>query len=221
MDVRAVVFDLGGVLVDWDPRHLYREVFDDEAAMERFLAEVCTLEWHDAHDRGRSMAESVEALAGTAGEHAEAVRLWSARYLDMVAGPVPGTAEVVEDLRAAGVPVYALTNMPVEAWPGLLERFPVLRTFDGVVVSGEEGMAKPDPEIFELMVARFGLDPATTAFVDDRRGNLEAAARLGFVGVRFTTAASLRRDLSAMLPGWPPPRPPRRPTPTPRSTPST
>jgi 2-haloacid dehalogenase len=198
--VRAVVFDLGGVLVDWDPRHLYREVFDDAAEMERFLAEVCTLEWHDAHDRGTPMADSVAALAAEAGEHAPAVLLWAERYLDMVAGPIPGTADVVVELKAAGVPVYALTNMPVEAWPGLLERFPVLRAFDGAIVSGEEGMAKPDAEIFELLVTRFGLDPSTTAFVDDRAVNIEAAERLGFVGVLFRSAAQLRQDVYAMLP---------------------
>ena len=199
MTVRAVVFDLGGVLVDWDPRHLYRQVFDDEAEMERFLAEVCTLEWHDAHDRGKPMAASVAALAAEVGEHAPAVLLWAERYLDMVAGPVPGTAEVLTDLQARGVPVYALSNMPVEAWPGLLERFPVLTGLDGAVVSGEEGMAKPDPEIFELLVSRFGLDPATTAFVDDRPVNVEAAERLGFVGVLFMSAEALRRQLSAIM----------------------
>jgi 2-haloacid dehalogenase len=197
--VAAVVFDLGGVLVDWDPRHLYREVFDDEAEMERFLAEVCTLEWHERHDRGHPMADSVAELAATAGEHAGHVLLWSERYLDMVAGPVPGTAEVVRELRARDVPVYALTNMPVEAWPGLLERFAVLRELDGAIVSGEERMAKPDPEIFELLVSRFGLTPATTVFVDDRPVNVEAAARLGFRTLRFTTAAQLRRDQSAIM----------------------
>lgn len=143
------------------------------------------------------------------------MRLWSARYHDMVAGPVEGTAEVVESLREAGVPVYALTNMPVEAWSGLLERFPVMQAFDGAVVSGEEGIAKPDPEIFELLESRFGLTPGETVFVDDREMNVAAARRLGFVGVLFTSAASLREELSAMLPGWPPPPRPPRPTPTP------
>lgn len=198
MTRRAVVFDLGGVLIDWDPRHLYRTVFHDEEAMERFLAEVCTLEWHDRHDRGHPMAASVAELAATAGEHADAVLLWADRYDDMTAGPIPGTPEVLADLRRAGVPVYALTNMPVEAWPALLERFAFLRELDGAVVSGEERMAKPDREIFDLLVTRFGLDPAETVFVDDRAVNVEAAERLGFVGVRFTSAAELRRELAAL-----------------------
>jgi 2-haloacid dehalogenase len=190
----TVVFDLGGVLVDWDPRHLYRQVLAGDDEVERFLAEVCTWAWHTQHDLGRPMAETIPELSAQFPEHAAAIALWHERYGDMIAGEVPGTADIVRDLHAAGVRLLVLSNMPVDVLH-VLDRFEWLDLFDGIVVSGQERVIKPDPAIYRILVERHGVDPATTAFVDDRVENVEAATALGFRGIHFTDASSLRRSL--------------------------
>ena len=192
---RAVVFDLGGVLLDWDPRYLYRKLFDDEAAMERFLAEVCTLEWHHAHDLGVPPEETFPPLIAAHPEHADMIRAWTARSEEMLAGPIGDSVEIRRRLKAAGVPVYALTNMESWTYPGRRERYPFLRWFDGTVVSGFESVAKPDPRIFELLLDRFGLTPATTLLIDDSSANVQAARAAGIQAIEFESPASLRRQL--------------------------
>ena len=197
MPVEAVVFDLGGVLIDWDPRYLYRKLLADEAAMEEFLATVCTPEWNAEQDRGRPFAEGVAELAGRHPEHAVAIAAYHERWPEMVAGDVPGTVEVLADLRAAGVPLYALTNWSAETFAITRPRFEFLDWFCGLLVSGEEGIAKPDPAIFRLLLDRFGLDPAATFFVDDSEANVATARELGIDAVRFTGPRRLRRELVA------------------------
>ena len=193
--IAAVVFDIGGVLLDWDPRHLYRKLFDDEEDMNRFLQEVCTLAWHDAHDRGEPVEVSCAELAAAHPEHEELIWAWARRGEEMIAGPIPDAVEVLRDLKGAGVPCYALTNMEVETYPRRLERFPFLRWFDGSVVSGFEGIAKPDTEIFELLLRRFDLTPSSTLLIDDSARNVRAAQRLGMQAVEFRSASELRRLL--------------------------
>lgn len=193
--VETVIFDVGGVLVDWDPRHLYRKVFDDPEEMETFLAEVCTWEWHHRHDAGVPFAESIPALSRSFPEHADLIAMWGARYLEMVPGEIPGTADIVRDLHAAGDRLLVLSNMPSEVWTPLTERFDWFQLFDGAVVSGDEKVVKPDPAIYRILLERFALDPTTSVFVDDREENVAAAAALGFDAVLFTDAASLRRSL--------------------------
>ena len=197
MPVKAVVFDLGGVLIDWDPRYLYRKLLDDEAAVEEFLATVCTPEWNAEQDRGRPFAEGVAELVERHPVHAAAITAFHERWPEMLGGTVGGSVEVLAELRAAGVPVYALTNWSAETFGIARERFEFLEWFDGLLVSGEERMIKPDPAIFRLLLDRFGLDPAATFYVDDSEPNVEAAGRLGFDAVRFTTPAQLRQDLEA------------------------
>ena len=197
MPVKAVVFDLGGVLIDWDPRYLYRKLLDDEAAVEEFLATVCTPEWNAEQDRGRPFAEGVAELVQRHPVHAAAITAFHERWPEMLGGAVGSSVEVLAELRAAGVPVYALTNWSAETFGIARERFEFLEWFDGVLVSGEERMIKPDPAIFRLLLDRFGLDPAATFYVDDSEPNVDAAGRLGFDAVRFTTPAQLRRDLEA------------------------
>lgn len=193
--IAAVVFDIGGVLLDWDPRHLYRKLFDDEEKMNSFLREVCTLEWHDAHDRGKPADVSCGELAATHPEHGELIWAWTRRSEEMIAGPISEGVELLRDLKAAGVPCYALTNMEVETYPQRLERFPFLRWFDGIVVSGFEGVAKPDVEIFELLLKRFELTPASTLLIDDSARNVRAALSLGMQAVQFRSASELRQLL--------------------------
>ncbi len=191
-EVKAVVFDVGGVLLDWDPRHLYRKLFDDPAEMERFLSEVCTLEWHAPHDRGVPVARSCSRLAAAHPQQAELIWAWARRSEEMVAGPIEGTVKILAALRHAGVPRYTLTNMEAETYPRRLARFPFLGWFDGTVVSGFEGIAKPDVEIFQRLLERFELQPASTAMIDDTPANLEAARSLGMHAVRYRSTAQLR-----------------------------
>jgi 2-haloacid dehalogenase len=194
---KAVVFDLGGVLIDWDPRYLYRKLLADEAAVEEFLATICTPEWNDELDRGRPFAEGVAELAERYPAHAAAITAYHERWPEMLGGAIGGTVELVAELRAGGVPVYALTNWSAETFGIARERYEFLDWFDGVVVSGEERMIKPDPAIFQVLLDRFGLDPAATFYVDDSEANVEAARRLGFDAVRYTGPRQLRRDLAA------------------------
>lgn len=193
--IDAVVFDVGGVLLDWNPRHLYRKVFDDTEAMESFLAAVCTPAWHDLHDRGASTAESCAALAEAHPELADQIWAWATRSEEMVAGAFDDTVTIVEELIADGVPCYVLSNMEAETFPLRFERFPFFRRFEGILISGREGMAKPDQGIFELLLERFGLNPPTTVFIDDNAGNLEPAAALGMPTLLFQSPESLRRSL--------------------------
>jgi 2-haloacid dehalogenase len=193
--IEAVVFDLGGVLLDWDPRHLYRKLFDDEAAMERFLSEVCTMEWHHAHDLGVPPEQTTPPLADAHPDQAELIWAWTQRSEEMLGGPIEGTVELLRSLKDAGVRCYALTNMETWTYPIRRERFPFLRWFDGTVVSGFEGVAKPDARVFELLLSRFGLDRSKTLFVDDSRVNVEAARRAGLQATEFESPERLRETL--------------------------
>jgi len=194
---RAVVFDLGGVLLDWDPRLLYRKLFDDEAEMDRFLAEVCTMEWHHAHDLGVPPEKTSPPLIAAHPEYAEHIRAWTERSEEMVGGPIEESVEILRELKDAAVPVYALTNMETWTYPGRRERYPFLGWFDGTVVSGFEGVAKPDPRVFELLLDRFGLSAASTLFIDDSSRNVAAARGVGIQAIEFESPAELRRRLVA------------------------
>lgn len=197
--VRAVVFDLGGVLVDWDPRHLYRTLFDgDDAAMERFLSEVCTPAWNAEQDRGRPFAEATALLRARHPGQADLIDAFHRRWPEMIAGPIEGTVAILRGLRDRGVPLYALTNWSAETFPVALERFDFLGWFEAVVVSGVERLIKPDPRLFELLLSRHGLRAPELAFVDDNAENVAAAAALGLHALRFTSPAALRADLTRL-----------------------
>ena len=197
MATKAVVFDLGGVLIDWDPRYLYRKLLADEAAVEEFLATVCTPEWNAEQDRGRPFAEGVAELVERHPVHAAAITAYHERWTEMLGGDIAGTVELLDELRDTGVPLYALTNWSAETFGIARERYQFLEWFDGVLVSGEERMIKPDPAIFRLLLDRFGLDPGAAFYVDDSPANVAAAGELGFDAVRFTGPEQLRRDLEA------------------------
>jgi 2-haloacid dehalogenase len=195
--IQAVIFDIGGVLLDWNPRHLYRKLFDDERAMERFLTNVCTAEWHEENDRGVPFAVTCAELAARHPEYAEQIWAWGRRSEEMIAGPIGGTVDILRELRRRSVRCYALTNMEAETYPRRLERYEFLHWFDGTVVSSAEGIIKPDPEIFRRLLRRFGLAPETTLFIDDSARNTAAAAALGMQTELFRSADDLRRRLEA------------------------
>jgi len=191
-----VVFDLGGVLIDWDPRHLYRKIFaGDEAAMERFLAEVCSPAWNIAQDAGRSWAEGIALLTARHPRHAGHIAAFRGRWPEMLGGPIAGSVAILGELRAAGTPLYALTNWSQETFPIAVALYDFLGWFDGIVVSGREGVVKPDPRLYGVLLDRYGLDPDAVVYIDDNAANAMAATRLGLHGLHFTDPASLRTDL--------------------------
>lgn len=193
---QAVVFDLGGVLIDWDPRYLYRKLFGTEAEVERFLATVATPQWNEAQDRGRPWAEAVDALTAQWPQYAQQIAAYDTRWLDTLGEAKHDTVQLLDALRQRGdVRLIALTNWSQEKFPLARPRFPFLEWFEGIVVSGEEGMAKPDAALFERMRTRYALTPAQTLFIDDSPVNVRAAAALGYQAVRFECADVLRRAL--------------------------
>ena len=163
--------------------------------MEEFLATICTPDWHAEHDRGRDTAESCAELAAAHPAYDELIWAWARRTEEMIGGVITATVEILAELKANGVPCYALTNMEVDTYPRRVERFPFLGWFDGSIVSGYEGVVKPEPRIFELLLERFALDPRRALFVDDRAENVEVARSLGFRTVLFRSAEGLRAVL--------------------------
>jgi 2-haloacid dehalogenase len=198
-DVKAVVFDIGGVLVDWDPRHLYRAYFDgDEALMEHFLENVCTPAWNVEQDRGRPWDEAVALLTAEYPECRELIRAYRERWEDMVSDTIAGVPDIVWELKERGVPLYLLTNCAVDTFGLMRARFDVFSAFDGAVVSGAEGLLKPDPALFRRLIERFALDPAATLLIDDVPVNVAGAEAVGLRAHHFTGAAGLRSALEGM-----------------------
>lgn len=190
-----VIFDLGGVLIDWDPRHLYRKLFDDEARMEHFLATVCTHEWHRCHDAGRSFAEGARLLKRDHPDKAALIDAFGNRAAEMIAGPIAGSFEILRELHHRGTPLYALSNWPRESFPLVRQRFDFLRWFIDILISGEVGAVKPDPRIFEIALVRFAIDPMRAIYIDDVAANIAVAARFGLHAIHFCGAAALRAEL--------------------------
>ena len=195
-DIQAVVFDLGGVLIDWDPRYLYRPLFgDDVVGMERFLAEVCSPEWNLTLDRGRPWSEAVEALSREHPQHRDHIVAFHERWAEMLGGPIHDTVAILGELRADGVPLYALSNWSAETFPIAVERYAFLRWFDEIVISGDLGIAKPDRRIFEHLIGRRSLVPGSTLFIDDMPANVASAEAVGMRALQFHDANRLRADL--------------------------
>jgi 2-haloacid dehalogenase len=194
----TVVFDLGGVLIEWDPRHLYRQLFDDPGEMESFLAEVTTAEWNAHQDAGRPWAEAVELLVAEHPQRRKLIEAFHQRWPETLAGEIPGTVDVLADLRAAGVRLVALSNWSAEMFPVARERFDFLGWFEGIVISGDVGVNKPDRRIFDHLAEQFDIEPAAAVFIDDSSANVDAATALGFRAIRFTDATALRRELARL-----------------------
>mgnify|MGYP000336127057 FL=1 len=196
--VEAVVFDVGGVLIDWNPRHLYRKLIDDAAEMERFLAEVCTQDWNEQADAGRPTAAITAELAARHPDKRELIESYYARFDEMMMGALDDTVTLLEQLHGQGMPLYVLSNFSAETFPLAERRFPFFQRFAGLVISGAEGLKKPDPRIYKRLTGRYGLTPQRTLFIDDRHDNAEAARAAGWQALRFTSAQRLADDLAAL-----------------------
>lgn len=193
---KIVVFDIGQVLIEWDPRHLYRDLFDGyEDLMEDFLDNVCSPAWNQEQDRGRPWADAVAQLTAEHPDCAELIRSYDELWEQMVPGPIPGTPEILAELKARGVPVYAITNFSADKFALSQQRFDFLNSFDGIVVSGIEKVIKPDPKIYRILLDRYGIDAADCLFIDDNPDNVESARAVGMTAHHFAGAEALRRDL--------------------------
>jgi 2-haloacid dehalogenase len=194
----SLIFDLGGVLIDWNPRYLYRSLFDDAAQMEHFLEHVCSPQWNAAQDAGRGWEEAVAELSTQYPQQRELIAAYWLRWHETLGDALHGTVALLAELKAAGVALYALTNWSAETFPVARERFGFLSAFNDILVSGEEGLAKPDPRIFTRALQRFGLQPEATLFIDDAAANVQAAMALGIPSLLFRNADSLRESLHAL-----------------------
>jgi len=190
-----VVFDLGMVLIEWDPRHLYRKVFADEAKMEWFLAEVCSPQWNLDQDKGRSWDEAISEAMSRHPSWEKEIRLYRSRWMEMVPGAIAGSVDILEELHGRGTPLYAITNWNSETFWETRERFPFLSLFRDIVVSGDEKLLKPEPAIFQLLARRNGIDLGHSIFIDDSEKNVRGAEAVGMKGHHFSSPEGLRSAL--------------------------
>lgn len=193
--IDTVIFDLGNVLIGWDPRRLYRSLIEDEVQMEWFLREVCNSEWNEQQDAGRPWAEGTALLRARFPEHAELIDAYHLLWKETLLGPIEDSVAVLADLKARGVRLLALTNWSQETFPVARQLYPFLQWFEGIVVSGEERLIKPDPRIYQLLLKRYSVDPATALYIDDSARNVAAAEALGMQGWWFHDPAGLRERL--------------------------
>ena len=195
-----IVFDLGGVLVDWDPKYLYRKVFDnDNKRIDAFLSEVCTPEWNIEQDAGRSLSEATQILVEKFPEEEVNIRLFYDRWEEMIRGEVKGTVTLLDAINKKGAHnLYALTNWSAETFPVAQKRFDFLTYFQGIVVSGDEKTRKPFPRIYEILFERYGLDPTSSIFIDDSLPNVETARELGMTGIHFKHPKQLDSNLRSL-----------------------
>ena len=192
----TVVFDVGNVLLRWDPRFLYRRIFDDEERMEWFLAHVCTSAWNVEQDRGRDWDEAVALLVERHPEHEMPIRAFHDRWHETVSGPIEENVAVLERLREAGVPTYCITNFSGAKFREAQQRFPFLARFDGAIVSGDERLLKPDPAIYRLLLTRYGLEAQECLFIDDSAANVEGARSVGMQALHYVEPMDLASELA-------------------------
>ena len=195
-DIESLVFDLGGVLVDWNPDYLYHKIIPDENERKWFLSEICSPEWNEEQDAGRSLSEGTEFLVRKYPQHEAAIRAYYERWREMLGGPIHETVEIFRDLKFhTHLKLYALTNWSAETFPVALELYDFLHWFDGRLVSGEEKIRKPFPGIYRLLIERYGIEPRKAIYVDDNIRNVMPARELGFHGIQFRTPELFREEL--------------------------
>jgi 2-haloacid dehalogenase len=190
-----VIFDLGKVLIDWDPRHVYRKYFDDEEKMEWFLSTVCTNEWNLEQDRGRTFAEAVKIATAAHPDYAKHIAAYDLEWHDMVPGAIAGSVDILEELHKKGTPLYAITNWNQDKFRETRLRFPFLELFRDIVVSGDEKLIKPDAAIYKLCLQRNNIKASESLFIDDSLKNVKGAEAVGMKAHHFSSPAVLRTEL--------------------------
>ncbi len=194
--IDTIIFDLGGVLIDWNPRHLYRKIFDDEAKMEHFLKDITTSDWNEEQDAGRPVAEATEILVNQHPEYKKEIEAFYGRWPEMLGGPIQGTVDIFKALKDAGThKIVALTNWSAETFPVAQERYEFLTWFEGILVSGEEKLKKPDHKIYHLILDRYGIKAENAVFIDDNLRNIKASIECGLHGIHFESPEQLKKSL--------------------------
>jgi 2-haloacid dehalogenase len=194
--INTIIFDLGGVLIDWNPRYLYQKIFETEKEIDYFLENICTSEWNEEQDGGRTLSDATNLLVEKHPEHKTAIEHYYNRWEEMLNGEISGTVQVLEKLKQSGkYKLYALTNWSSETFPIAEERFKFLSYFDGIVVSGTEKDRKPFPSFYQLILDRYAIDPSTAVFIDDRYSNIEGAEKVGISGIHYTDPVQLEKEL--------------------------
>jgi 2-haloacid dehalogenase len=195
--ITTIIFDLGAVLIDWNPRYMYRTIFSDEAEMEKFLDEITTSDWNEEQDAGRSLQEGTDLLVSKFPEHEQLIRAFYGRWDEMLGEAFHDTVEIFRQLKENGkYKLYALTNWSAETFPVALERFEFLKWFDGIVVSGAEKMRKPTPDFYHILLNRYHVKAEEALFIDDNYRNILAAEKLGIQCIHFTSAGRLEGELN-------------------------
>lgn len=198
--INTIIFDLGAVLIDWNPRYVFRHLFVTEDAMEHFLSKVCTSDWNELQDAGRSFQEATNMLIQQFPEYKSEITAYYDRWEEMLKGPIPETVKLLAELKATNkFKLFALTNWSAESFPIAKEKYNFLSWFDGIVVSGEEKMKKPDPKIFYLLIERHNIDVESCLFIDDNPINTEAATQLGIKCVHFEETESSITKIRKLL----------------------
>lgn len=199
-NIDTIVFDLGGVLIDWNPKYVYRTIFDTEEEIDTFLNEVCNMEWNVQQDAGRSLAEATESLVSHHPKWEKEIRAYYGRWEEMLGGAILESVDILESLKAGGqYRLYALTNWSNETFPIAFARYEFLKIFEGILVSGDEKLIKPDPAIYTLLFDRYKIDPATSVFIDDSLKNVEGAKTAGMRAIHFRSPMQMREELAEML----------------------
>lgn len=194
--IDTIIFDLGGVLIDWNPEYVFRTIFEDEAERKHFLTNITTSEWNEEQDAGRSLDEGTELLVAKHPEYEDAIRAFYGRWEEMLGGPIEGTVKILEALKAQNTHrIYALTNWSNETFPIALARYDFLRLFEGIVVSGQERMKKPDIKIYNLILDRYQIEPNKAVFIDDNKRNVEGAQKVGIHAIHFQSSDQLNQQL--------------------------
>lgn len=197
--INTIIFDLGAVLIDWNPHYMYRSVFDNEEEMKNFLATITTSDWNEEQDAGRSLQEGTDLLVKQFPEHEANIRLFYARWYEMLGEAFWDTVEIFKELKETGkYKIYALTNWSAETFPVAFERYEFLKWFDGIVVSGAEKMRKPTPEFYQILLDRYHVRAEEALFIDDNKRNVLAAEKLGIKSIHFTSAEALKEELISM-----------------------
>jgi 2-haloacid dehalogenase len=194
--IDTIIFDLGGVLIDWNPRYVYRKIFKTEEEIDWFLANVTTPEWNENQDAGYPLHKATKELIAKHPEWEPEIKAYYGRWLEMLGEDIHDTVEILRHLKETGkYKLYALTNWSAETFPHALERFEFFKAFDGVVVSGQEKMRKPSAEFYNILIDRYHLDPAKTIFIDDSLRNVKGAEAVGITGIHFHNPTQLRDEL--------------------------
>jgi 2-haloacid dehalogenase len=194
--INTIIFDLGGVLIDWNPRHLYRKIFETEGEIDWFLQNICTSDWNEKQDAGRSFEDATNELLLKFPEHETPIRAWYDRWQETISGSIPDTVEILREIKESKkYRLYALTNWSEQTFPWALQNFDFLHWFEGIVVSGREKTRKPFPEFYQILLDRYEIEPAKSIFIDDVERNILGGEAVGIRGLHFQSSTQLKDDL--------------------------